>query len=48
MIFEEQRKNILVTGATGFIGSFLCPRLMLEGYHFRFHIMDDISLRNDP
>lgn len=25
-------KNVLVTGAGGFIGSFLCPRLIKEGY----------------
>ena len=32
---EEQRKTALVTGAPGFIGGFLCQRLIDEGYSVR-------------
>jgi len=40
MISEEQGKKVLVTGATGFIGSFLCPRLMREGYDVTVLVRD--------
>jgi len=29
---DNSRKRILVTGAAGFIGSFLCPKLIEKGY----------------
>lgn len=29
---DKKKKMVMVTGAAGFIGSFLCPRLIREGY----------------
>ena len=33
--------DILVTGAAGFIGSFLCPRHMREGYEVTALVRDE-------
>jgi nucleoside-diphosphate-sugar epimerase len=41
MTIGEKGKGVLVTGAAGFIGSFLCPRLIREGYEVTALDMDE-------
>ena len=41
MTAEEKGTGVLVTGAAGFIGSILCPRLMQEGYAVTALDMDE-------
>ena len=40
---REQRKTILVTGAGGFIGGFLCKRLIDEGFSVKALTMPEES-----
>ena len=40
--------NILVTGATGFVGSCLCTKLLAEGWHVRGTLMPDEALAALP
>jgi nucleoside-diphosphate-sugar epimerase len=36
---DSCENNILVTGATGFIGHFLCSRLLAEGWSVRGSVL---------
>ncbi|GAB4503558.1 MAG: SDR family oxidoreductase [Anaerolineales bacterium] len=44
----EETKNILVTGATGYVGGRLVPRLLEAGYHVRCLARDPARLAGRP
>jgi uncharacterized protein YbjT (DUF2867 family) len=42
------KKNILVTGASGYVGRNLIPLLLEKGHLVRVLVRDEKNLRNQP
>jgi len=44
---DKKKKRVLVAGAAGFIGSFLCPRFIREGYVVTALDIDEYVISNE-